>query len=103
MKVFCQWIDEYKKRVGWSQLFYSPHSPQNRDIKYHDLPIAMQVGIFWQFTLEIEPKSFKKYREFIDVDGLYSIWSMDQIVERIREWFKEETEWQAAIGNSEML
>lgn len=56
MKMFCEWIDAYKKQVDWSQLFFTPHSPLNRDIKYHDLPVAMQIGIFLQFVEETNIK-----------------------------------------------
>jgi hypothetical protein len=53
LEKFCQWIDEYKKGVNWSKLFnYGPphyatagwHNP-----KYHDLPLAIQKGIFLEY------------------------------------------------------
>lgn len=50
MKRFCEWIDEYKKRVDWERLFASTINAQAP--KYHDLPIAMQFGIFLQFAKE---------------------------------------------------
>lgn len=53
MKVFYDWIDEYKQKVEWNKLFNhgSPHYAAMgwHNPKYHDLPIAMQVGIFMQF------------------------------------------------------
>ena len=54
MKKFCDWIDDYKKRVDWQKLFFTPHATHKRDIKYHDLPIAMQIGIFLQYVAETE-------------------------------------------------
>ncbi len=60
MKQFGLWIDEYKKRVGWHNLFHldNPNAfqggPSNFKRKYHELPIAMQFGIFYQFTVESE-------------------------------------------------
>jgi hypothetical protein len=42
---FCNWIDEYKKEVGWNQLF-------GEHIKFHDLPYDMQNGILARFDLE---------------------------------------------------
>lgn len=54
MKKFCDWIDDYKKRVDWQKLFFTPHATHSRDIKYHDLPIAMQIGIFLQYVAETE-------------------------------------------------
>lgn len=58
MDIFCKWIDEYKKRVSWNMLFNSDSDYQNAQgknapaPKYHDLPIAMQIGIFIQFVAE---------------------------------------------------
>ena len=87
MKRFCAWIDEYKKRVDWERLFgnFSPEvlSVKVARTKYHDLPIAMQIGIFLQFTIE---------------NGGFSTWAhlspevknMDSLVEAIRSWFESE-------------
>lgn len=57
MKVFCMWIDRYKEKVGWNTLFNINSDYQNSEgknavaPKYHDLPIAMQVGIFFEFCM----------------------------------------------------
>lgn len=52
-KLFCNWIDEYKEAVNWKQLFgyrkYPPHGFGINEVKYHDLPHAMQQGIFIEF------------------------------------------------------
>ena len=53
MKQFCEWIDEYKKKVNWNNLF--PVAARNHycvDIKFHHLPVAMQIGIFLQYVSE---------------------------------------------------
>lgn len=42
MGVFCQWIDDYKKRIKWDQYFYL-------FLKFHDLPFEMQTGIMYEF------------------------------------------------------
>lgn len=61
MKLFCNWIDEYKKRVNWNDLFNTNAKHQNKVAfvhvrseapKYHDLPLAMQIGIFLQYVTE---------------------------------------------------
>lgn len=68
MKRFCSWIDGYKERTDWKRLFNTgtdytgyigiPGKPVTefkkvREApKYHDLPIAMQFGIFLQFAKE---------------------------------------------------
>ncbi|SRR5258706_7209943 len=54
MKRFCTWIDEYKKRVEWNGLFCSQYTDGEKLLvpKYHQIPIAMQFGIFLQFAKE---------------------------------------------------
>jgi len=42
---FCNWIDEYKKKVGWTTLF-------KEDVKFHDIPLAMQTGIWLEYMQE---------------------------------------------------
>ena len=37
-KAFCEWIDKYKERVGWGNLF-------TKGDKFHDIPLEMQIGI----------------------------------------------------------
>lgn len=70
MKVFCAWIDGYKKRVNWNKLFNSDSDYQNYEgknapaPKYHDLPIAMQIGIFMQFLAEQNPDCMKDWLQF---------------------------------------
>jgi len=45
MNVFRKWIDEYKAKVGWDDLF--PNG-----VKFHDLPFEMQNGILARFDIE---------------------------------------------------
>lgn len=87
---FCNWIDEYKKRVGWNLLFNSDSEYQNARgknapaPKYHDLPIAMQWGIFQQFCAENHPSGF---------GGIESTFEhprdMESIPKLIEEYFAE--------------
>jgi hypothetical protein len=61
--MFCKWIDDYKKGVQWDHMFrrqtYTDHQSETSTIldfriaKFHDLPIAMQIGIIFQFTVEV--------------------------------------------------
>lgn len=44
MKEFCDWIDNYKVDNNWNELF-------GEKVKYHHLPIAMQIGIWCDFLL----------------------------------------------------
>lgn len=59
MEIFCKWIDEYKNKINWNDLFTrvncigdQPNHCEINPPKYHDLPIAMQIGIFIQFRAE---------------------------------------------------
>jgi hypothetical protein len=99
MKVFCDWIDGYKKRVNWDQLFsVHPWStrtdrPATKDdyethkrgeinpgqYKYHHIPIAMQLGIFLQFVFEVEGRVGEMLMGLQDFIG--------DPAELIREWF----------------
>lgn len=66
-KLFCKWIDEYKEAVGWNGLFndgvdykdgqayFKTSSP-----KYHDLPYAMQQGIWISFCFDQLHKYFEQ-------------------------------------------
>lgn len=67
---FYAWIDKYKKEVNWDNLFGNgtferqlPHikNGQNpaisniiyeQDIKFHDLPIEMQIGILMRYNFD---------------------------------------------------
>lgn len=83
MKLFCDWIDDYKLRVGWNGLFnmnvYHPLNKSNTP-KFHDLPIGLQIGIFFQFTTEVDYFNlFKMYENPI---------SMEDFTEAIKKWFE---------------
>lgn len=45
MDLFSKWVDEYKAKVGWVDLF--PNG-----VKFHDLPFEMQNGIIARFDIE---------------------------------------------------
>ena len=57
MYKFCKWIDEYKEKNNWGDLFKTPLEEGFRQLhysrKYHELPLAMQVGIFMEFMEDI--------------------------------------------------
>lgn len=44
---FKKWVDEYKKEVNWGSLFPA-------GIKFHDLPIELQMGIVTRFDMEMK-------------------------------------------------
>jgi len=50
MKVFKRWLEEYKLNMQWAATGDS--------IKYHDLPIEMQIGIWLGFAREKELLSY---------------------------------------------
>ena len=50
MDEFCVWIDEYKKENKWITLFGAMGDMEGTAPKYHELPIAMQLGILSEFV-----------------------------------------------------
>lgn len=51
-KIFCQWIDKYKESINWVLLFGQGERTADMAPKFHQIPIAMQVGILLQFSAE---------------------------------------------------
>jgi hypothetical protein len=69
MKNFKQWIDLYKKDNDWNELFndFPAGTSTDCDIefiapKYHELPIAMQFGIYIEYVYHIDTKINKDFR-----------------------------------------
>ena len=77
---FAEYVDEYKRREGWSKLFDERIvMGMGRMItKYHDLPNAMQLGIFIQYTVE-------SGLSFIHPEFIPQI--MDDYIGSIEAWF----------------
>lgn len=75
MTEFRAWIDKYKERVDWSNIFFS-------FVKYHDLPVAVQIGIFFQFMAETSWKHRAWNGEQFTVE---------EAVQGITDYFEEET------------
>jgi len=56
---FKDWVDGYKERVGWAELFAPRQfvvdgAQEERRPKFHELPLEMQVGIFGLYAFERE-------------------------------------------------
>lgn len=81
MNEFCEWIDEYKAKSGWDSIFQGG----GELIKYHDIPLAMQVGIFLQYAIEGD----HYYNFFEYLDGI-PITDMADYPRHIKTWFYEE-------------
>lgn len=64
-EIFGKWIDDYKGQVNWEFLFNaSPKSMTKLSSpKFHDLPVALQRGIFETFQ--------KDYCNFLNRDSWY--------------------------------
>jgi len=58
MDTFLKWIDRYKSINDWNDLFAL--GDEQRTPKYHELPIALQIGIFSQFMNEMQGRDFPK-------------------------------------------
>jgi len=83
-KLFCDWIDEYKKKNNWQGLFngeveiasynwreesWSSYGKTNAP-KYHNLPYAIQQGIWIEFADEILNEYFEQpeYEPNLDLE-----------------------------------
>ncbi len=55
MKDFCEWVDQYTDQNNWKELFNSDSDWQDANgknapaPKFHELPIAMQMGIWNEY------------------------------------------------------
>lgn len=81
-KLFCDWIDQYKERVNWDLLFADRHNGLGRVPKFHEIPLAMQIGVIIQFFQE---QNFRDY--YITPPCIYC-GSMESIIYNITEFFK---------------
>lgn len=86
-KGFCDWIDEYKKAVKWNELFQvdSPRNPKQAMTyptppKFHDIPYAMQLGIWFEFCSQNLHKYFEQAEHPAE---------MFDLMEDIKEVFSE--------------
>jgi hypothetical protein len=63
MKVFCDWIDKYKAENNWEFLFngevhhtayngFQAERVKTKAPKFHNLPFAMQIGIYIEFCVQ---------------------------------------------------
>lgn len=71
-KNFCAWIDEYKIAVGWDFLFFNNRkaSPKSKcrssNIEFHDIPFAMQEGIWLEYCRQTLHKYFEQPEHISD-------------------------------------
>lgn len=75
MQEFCDWIDEYKAENGWADLFKD-------GIKYHHLPIEMQIGLWIAFVMEQTPSDI-----VFAIDE--RIYDQENIYEFVSEYLRE--------------
>ena len=59
LRIFDAWLEEYKARIKWLHVF---GLERGKYIKYHDLPLAMQAGIFMEFTHDQKGLSDEAFR-----------------------------------------
>lgn len=77
MKTFCNWIDEYKKKNDWDMLFRNWHRSELEQIKFHHIPYAMQMGIWFEFVIDRGGCSF-------EVEDLFTFDLRKEITEYIK-------------------
>lgn len=83
MKKFCLWIDEYKKKNDWEILFGNRFKAKHEQVKYHDLPLEMQITIWMVFNIET------MYKERLPPDMVeYSMTNIEMELIDIENKFK---------------
>lgn len=90
MENFCVWIDKYKKDHWWEQLFnqgtINTGNTYYKAPKYHELPNAMQFGIFIEFARTCVAVAYTKY-EFPDTIEEYIERCMRELQDRLdKQW-----------------
>lgn len=86
---FCKWVDEYKEAVGWNKLFndgierYVPGSAFTATVyapKFHDLPYAIQMGIWILYVQDMEDMTpwmqgwdFSDYNLSEDIEEIFRL------------------------------
>ncbi len=74
VQIFCDWIDKYKEENNWHRLFKQEFHAKNLQVKFHDLPLAMQIGIWIEFKTHIQSSHLKwKIEDLKDYDWRYDI------------------------------
>lgn len=77
MKHFLNWIDGYKESNNWFDLFTTHLAPDKSGNweapKYHELPIAMQFGIFLQWMCETSAFNDRTYNVTIAVGFVFTV------------------------------
>lgn len=81
VQAFCDWVDEYKKVNNWDELFNEGDSDGDdsyyrKSPKYHDLPLAFQLGIFAEFILTygLDPEPKFIAISITDIQVMISSW-----------------------------
>lgn len=91
MGEFLSWLEEYKRRENWSDIFGETGQHNvfpsvgikwTDRIDFFNLPNAMQIGIFIQYTVE------QGGEDFFQPGWFYN--SMADMIQAIRQWFHDE-------------
>lgn len=93
MKTFCDWIDDYKKEVYWYDMFGDGLKLDNFEKritgmkvapKFHELPYAIQLGIWFEFELQQLKIKYPKWDNVV-----FDTQITDKILEhRISKWLQ---------------
>jgi len=76
VKEFYDFIDKYKSINNWDKLF-------KKDIKFHHIPVELQLGVWILFLNEQGCGNFEEYTIGPDVFESESMW------ETTSEWFRD--------------
>lgn len=95
MKVFCNWIDEYKEAVNWNRIFGANEDTMqlhSSKYKFHEIPYAMQQGIWIAFVNDTLHKFFEQpeyqYRFDLEEDVKEVFGELEPILKEYPEYSK---------------
>lgn len=98
MAHFKRWIDQYKEENNWYNLFNSGihkghavgfyESNKTEASKYHELPIAMQFGIFVEYSNSVI-KAYRLHPSSARMESQDLIFETKQLVEQCFNWLEQ--------------
>ncbi len=88
-QIFCDWVDKYKLENDWDSLF-------DPELKFHDLPHAFQLGMWFEFMVTVTSTSVG----YKVITGAAAELMVGQIVNCDTDSSDAVAIWKALVGSS---
>lgn len=91
LAVFNEWLEKYKTRVYWSELFNCGPSDVVGETSipvtaFQDLPIEMQIGVYIQFTREFYQDPCPAFVEKTECERLHRTFALvEEVINRDKQ------------------